>query len=245
MTASSATDPPPRGAALKWIAALLLLAAFIALMLLLPMKEWINTAYAWIEGLGFWAPFAFILFYATLTILLVSGGVLTLLAGGAFGLVKGTLIVVIASNLGAAAAFLIGRYLARDWVAKKIQSHKTFNAIDQAVAQDGWKIVALTRLSPVFPFVFLNYAFGLTKVRFVDYFTASLIGMLPGTVMYVYLGSIAKATADAQGKSPGQWALYILGLLATIAVTFLITKKARAVLNQKTHLDESASAKTP
>jgi uncharacterized membrane protein YdjX (TVP38/TMEM64 family) len=239
MTASSATDPPPRGAALKWIAALLLLAAFIALMLLLPMKEWINTAYAWIEGLGFWAPFAFILFYASLTVLLVSGGILTLLAGGTFGLLKGTLIVVVASNLGAAAAFLIGRYLARDWVTKKIEHHPTFNAIDQAVGQEGWKIVALTRLSPVFPFVFLNYAFGLTKVRFIDYLSASLVGMLPGTVMYVYLGSLAKAGIEGEGKTPGQWSLYFLGLLATIAVTILITRKARAVLNKKTHLTPS------
>ncbi|MEM8952769.1 MAG: TVP38/TMEM64 family protein [Verrucomicrobiota bacterium] len=214
---------------------LLIIAIGIA-SLTLPVADYIKSAYAWIESLGFWAPVAFILFYAILTVFLVSGGALTLIAGGAFGLVKGTLVVIVASNLGAAAAFIIGRYFARAWVAKKIASHPTFNAIDQAVAKEGWRIVALTRLSPVFPFVFLNYAFGLTKIRFFDYVTASIIGMLPGTILYVYLGSLAKAGANAHGKSAAEWTLYIIGLLATIAVTVIITKKAKAALSQKANV---------
>ncbi|MEM7145163.1 MAG: TVP38/TMEM64 family protein [Verrucomicrobiota bacterium] len=234
-------NPPSHRLSTKLVLVILLVIALVAASLTLPVTDYIKSAYAWIESLGFWAPLAFILFYATLTVFLVSGGALTLLAGGAFGLLKGTLIVIVASNLGAGAAFLIGRYLARDWVAKKIATHPTFTAIDQAVANDGWKIVALTRLSPVFPFVFLNYAFGLTKVRFIDYLTASIVGMLPGTIMYVYLGSLAKAGAESEGKSPGEWALYIIGLLATIAVTVLITKKAKAALNQKTQTPETPS----
>ena len=130
----------------------------------------------------------------------------------------------------AAAAFLVGRYLARGWVNKQIEGNEKFAAIDEAVGKEGWKIVALTRLSPAFPFNLLNYAYGLTKVRFPHYVIASWIAMMPGTVMYVYLGSLAKIP---EGRTPGQWALLIVGLLATIAATVLITRSAKKALNKK------------
>ncbi|MCI0743984.1 MAG: TVP38/TMEM64 family protein, partial [Verrucomicrobia subdivision 3 bacterium] len=135
------------------------------------------------------------------------------------------------------AAFLVGRYLARGWVAKKIEGNASFAAIDRAVADEGWKIVGLTRLSPVFPFSLLNYAFGLTRVKLRDYVLASWIGMMPGTVMYVYLGSLARAGAAGEKKSPAEWALYGVGLLATIAVTVVITRIARRALAKRTKLN--------
>ena len=105
-----------------------------------------------------------------------------------------------------------GRTLARGFIEAKISHNPRFRAIDQAVKHEGFKIVLLTRLSPVFPFNLLNYAFGLTPVSLRDYFLASWIGMLPGTVMYVYLGSAAKNLADlAAGKvegGTGQQALF-------------------------------------
>jgi len=117
----------------------------------------------------------------------LSGSALTLGAGILFGVLRGSIIVSIAATLGATAAFLIARYVAREWVARKIAAHPKFAAVDQAVASEGWKMVGLIRLSPIFPFSLMNYAFGLTRVSLRDYFFASWIGMLPGTVMYVPL----------------------------------------------------------
>jgi uncharacterized membrane protein YdjX (TVP38/TMEM64 family) len=155
---------------------------------------------------------------------------LTLGAGAYFGLAWGTLYVSIASTLGATAAFLIGRYLARAWVSRQIEGNAKFEAIDDAVEKEGWRLVALTRLSPAFPFNLLNYAYGLTKVPLLSYVLASWIAMIPGTVMYVYLGSLAKSPS---GRTPAQWALLIIGLAATIAATVLITRSARKALDQK------------
>ena len=159
---------------------------------------------------------AFIVLYILATVLFLPGSILTLGAGLLFGLVLGFVYVSIASTLGATAAFLTGRYLARDWVARKIEGNTTFRAIDDAVAEGGWRIVGLTRLSPIFPFNMLNYAFGLTQVSLRDYFFASWIGMMPGTVMYVYLGSLAGSLAalgsGARARTPGEWTLYAVGL---------------------------------
>jgi uncharacterized membrane protein YdjX (TVP38/TMEM64 family) len=188
----------------------------------------------WIQNLGFWAPIIFILIYIIATVLLISGAVLTLGAGAIFGLVKGYVYVSIASTLGATAAFLIGRYLAREWVAKQIENKPRFQAVDGAVAKQGWKIVGLTRLSPVFPFVFLNYAFSITQVSTRDYILASWLGMLPGTLMYVYLGSLARDLASlgttSQENNNLVWILRIIGLIATVAVTLYITKIAKQAL---------------
>jgi uncharacterized membrane protein YdjX (TVP38/TMEM64 family) len=145
----------------------------------------------------------------------------------------GSLVVSLASTLAAGAAFLVGRYLARAWVEKKVAGSPAFAAIDAAVAEGGWKIVGLTRLSPVFPYTLLNYAYGLTKVPFKEYFLASWIGMMPGTVMYVYLGALAGELARAGGgggRTPAEWALYAGGLAATVIVTIYVTRLARAKL---------------
>jgi len=129
-----------------------------------------------------------------------------------------------------------GRYLAREWVAAMIRGNQKFEAIDAAVAQEGWKIVGLTRLSPVFPFNLLNYAFGLTQVSLKHYFLASWIGMLPGTVMYVYIGSLAGDLATLgigeRSRTPAEWALYGVGLMATVVLTLYLTRIAQRALNR-------------
>ncbi|NEO01638.1 MAG: TVP38/TMEM64 family protein, partial [Moorea sp. SIO3I7] len=132
------------------------------------------------------------------------------------------------------AAFLVGRYLARDWIAQKIAGNDKFSAIDEAVGQEGFKIVLLTRLSPVFPFNLLNYAYGLTGVSLKDYVLGS-IGMIPGTVMYVYIGSLAGDLAmigggDAPTNPTFQWAIRIIGFIATVAITLFITNLAKKAL---------------
>ena len=188
---------------------------------------------SWIEGLGYWGAIIFIFIYVSTTIFLIPGLILTLGAGFIFGVIKGTIVVSIASTLGATAAFLIGRYFARIWVGQQIENQPKFKAINEAVAKNGWKIVGLTRLSPILPFIFLNYAFGVTQVSLKDYIWASWIGMIPGTVMYVYFGSLAKdlASLNAGIKVP-IW-LQLLGFIATVSVTFYITKISRKALESQ------------
>lgn len=195
----------------------------------------LNNANKWIESLGTIGGIVFILIYIIATTLLISGAILTLGAGLIFGIIKGSILVSIGSTLGATASFLIGRYLLRNWVEKQIEKQPNFKAIDAAVAKEGWKIVGLTRLSPLFPFVFLNYAFGVTKVSLKDYVLASWIGMMPGTVMYVYIGYIGKSASQG---NPLKLALNIIGLIATIAVTIYVTKIAKQALDNQVNIED-------
>jgi uncharacterized membrane protein YdjX (TVP38/TMEM64 family) len=212
----------------------LFVAAIACAFIFANPRQLLTDSLAWVDQQGTWAPLIFGVIYVVSAVLLIPGSILTAGAGTLFGVVKGSIIVSIASTIAAAIAFLIGRYLARKWVAKKVQSNPAFVAIDQAVAKDGWLIVGLTRLSPLFPYTVLNYAYGLTQVRFLHFVFASWIAMMPGTVMYVYLGSLARA--GAHEKTPGEWALYGLGLAATIAVTVVITRTAKRALAKRTSL---------
>lgn len=197
------------------------------------MNEFMQTLLIWVEGFGLWGPLLFVGLYIIACVFLLPGSALTLGAGALFGVVRGSILVSLASTLGATAAFLVGRYLARSWVVTKIDANPKFKAIDEAVAKEGWKIVGLTRLSPVFPFSIQNYAYALTRVGLKDYIIASWIGMMPGTVMYVYLGSLARLGVDAQQGGTAQVAFRIVGLLATVAVTLLITRVAKRALQEK------------
>ncbi len=211
------------------IIAVVVITVIVLLFKQFDISQKVDAFLSFVPELGFWAPLAFISFYALGAVLFIPGSALTLGAGVIFGVAQGTIIVSIGSVLGATLAFLIGRYFARGLIQKKLEQNTTFKAIDDAVANEGWKIVGLTRLSPIFPFALLNYGYGITKVSLKDYCLASWIGMLPGTVMYVYLGAVTGSLAsDAQrSKTPGEWALLILGLVATIAVTVYITKIAK------------------
>jgi uncharacterized membrane protein YdjX (TVP38/TMEM64 family) len=215
---------------------LLYLAAVVALVIgvrYLPLQELLKEALGWVAELGPWGPFIFIAVYVVSTVFFIPGSVLTLGAGAVFGVVWGSVYVSIGSTLGATAAFLVGRYLARDTIARKIEGNERFAAIDKAVATEGWKIVGLTRLAPVFPFTLLNYAFGLTRVKLGHYVLASWVGMIPGTVMYVYIGSLAQAATGERTRTTGEWVLYGVGLLAAVIVTVLVTRIAKQALARK------------
>jgi uncharacterized membrane protein YdjX (TVP38/TMEM64 family) len=224
------------------IVALLSVAA--GLVLFLPVKGYLYSFLEWVRQIGPWGPALVVLAYILACVLLVPGSLITLGVGFIFGVVEGTLIVSVSSTLGASAAFLLGRTLAREWIQKKVEASPRFRALDEAVKQQGFKIVLLTRLSPVIPFTLLNYSYGLTKISFRDYVLASWIGMLPGTVMYVYLGSTLKDLADlASGNVEGGVATKILfwaGLAATVVVTVLITWVARNALRKVTRLENQA-----
>ncbi len=200
-------------------------------------QQWLLNALQWVKSLGLLGGLAFMAIYIIATVAFLPGSILTLGAGVVFGILWGFVYVFIGANLGAIAAFLVGRYLARDWISQKIAGNETFTAIDQAVAQEGFKIVLLTRLSPVFPFNLLNYAWGITGVSLPDYILGS-IGMIPGTIMYVYLGYIAGDLAKISSEnqptnSTIQWAIKIIGLIATVAVTVYVTRIAREALAEK------------
>ncbi len=229
-------ESAPKSNRKLYVAGVLILAVFIG-SFFLPVGEWVNALTGWIDGLGFWGPVVYILFYVVATVFFLPGSALTSAAGLLFGLGWGSLWAVIGSNLGANLAFLIGRYFARNAVKKRIDGNEKFNAIDEAVGREGWKIVGLTRMSPVFPFTLLNYAYGLTQVKWVHFALASLIGMAPGTVLYVYFGSLGKLAAEAGETSTAKIVLMIAGLLATVLVTVLVTKAAKKALAKKAHIE--------
>jgi uncharacterized membrane protein YdjX (TVP38/TMEM64 family) len=192
--------------------------------------------------MGAWGSLLVGVVYVLATLLLIPGSLLTIGAGFVLGVVVGTLTVSIASTVGAAAAFLLGRGLVRPWVQARIASSPKFRALDEAVRREGFKVVFLIRLSPLFPFEFLNYGLGLTNISFRDYVLASWIGMLPGTVMYVYLGSTLESLADLAAGRPrggvGEKVLFGIGLATTIVVTVLVTRLARKALRDTIAMPE-------
>jgi len=221
---------------LKNIAIVVVIVALIKVLLFLPVRDWFLKALEWTQGLGIWGPVFVVVFYVVACVLFLPGSVLTLGAGFIFKVVVGTITVSVASTLGACAAFWVGRAVARNWISQKIASNEKFAAIDDVVGQQGFKIVLLTRLSPVIPFNLLNYAFGLTKVSFPKYALASWIGMLPGTLMYVYFGAGLRSLADAatgnvETGSAGR-IFFWFGMAATVVVTVFVTRIARNALKQ-------------
>jgi len=222
---------------LKVIMAVVVIAGLVVVTRFIDLQQVSRDALAWIQGLGAIAPVVFSLLYIGACVLMLPGSILTLGGGVVFGVIKGSVVVSVASTLGATCAFLVGRYLARDWVGAKIAGNEKFKAIDEAVAAQGWKIVGLTRLSPVFPFNLLNYAFGLTQVKLNHYLIASWLGMLPGTIMYVYIGSLAGDLATLgtgeRTRTTGEWILYGIGLTATIVVSIFVTRIAKKALDTR------------
>jgi uncharacterized membrane protein YdjX (TVP38/TMEM64 family) len=204
-----------------------LLATFVTAWYVLPVKEWIAAFQAWIAGLGAWGVVAFAAVYIIAVVLLVPASALTVAAGLVFG-VWGFPLVVAAATIGAGAAFLVARYLAKAKVKKFVEQRPKLKAVGQAVSEDGWKIVGLLRLSPLVPFNLQNYLFGVTEVGFYPYLAATFIGIMPGSLLYVFLGSLGH---DNGGKSAAwKWSFFALGILATAITAVIITRKAKVKL---------------
>src|SRR5688500_18255110 len=222
MTVIDSAPAPPRRA-WWWKALLGIVALVVALLLLRELGGPVLRFAEWVQGLGVWGPVVFIAGYAVAAVALLPGSVLTLAAGAIFGLLGGTAYVFVGAVIGSSLAFFVARYLARNAVERRLAGNPRFAAVDRAIGREGRKIVFLLRLSPVFPFNLLNYALGLTRVRFVDYLVASL-GMLPGTLLYVYYGKVigdvaALASGAAVERDAAYWITLGVGLAATIAVT--------------------------
>ncbi|MEM9556880.1 MAG: TVP38/TMEM64 family protein [Acidobacteriota bacterium] len=238
---ASAADTPSTSGRLFKVGGVLV--ALVLLVLVLrrlgpAVQPHIEAFLSWIDSLGLWAPVVYVVGYGVATVALVPGSILTMAGGVLFGLWKGTLVVFFGATLGASAAFLVARYVARGAIESRLEGNERFAAIDRAVGRNGLKIVFLLRLVPFFPFVWLNYGLGLTQVRFRDY-VLGCFGMLPGTFLYVYYGkAIGSLAALADGDRPEQgWERYAflgLGLVAAIVVTTLITRIARRALEEET-----------
>lgn len=248
MHASSATESPPVLEARRadhrlpriaaWIA---LVGSGIVILRALPTAELFGLVERSIGELGPWAPVVFALLYLLAAVLFVPGSALTIAAGAIFGLLGGVAIVSVASTAAAAASFLIARHAARERVRRLAASHRIFGAIDAAIGEGGWRIVALLRLSPAVPFSLGNYLYGLTPIRFGPYLLASWIAMLPGTFLYVYLGVVGRTAATGGSAGPWRTLLLVAGLLATVVVTVQVTAAARRAL-ARTPLRSESSA---
>ncbi len=212
--------------------------ALLLAMRFVPVQQWLRNFNNWVGQMGVAGIFIFIIVYAVATVLVAPGSVLTIGAGFVFGLWKGFLAVSAGSPLGAALAFVIARFIARERVAVIAQRNEKFRAIDSAIGKQGVKLIFLLRLSPVIPFNLSNYFYGLTAVKFWPYVLASWIGMMPGTFLYVYIGAAGKAAvsaaADGEEMKHGwqYWTLISFGLVATVVVTIWVTKIARDALRR-------------
>ena len=206
----------------------------IELALALPVSHWATQVVEWVRGAGLAGVAIYAAIYVTAAALMLPASLLTVGAGFAYGPWWGTVLVSPVSVVAATLAFVIGRTVARERIARRTAADPRFRAIDAAVGRQGFRIVTLLRLSPVFPFNVLNYALGLTSVSLRDYVLGSFIGMLPGTFLYVYLGSlvndVAALSSGTTAAGPARQVLSLVGLAATVIVTIVITRIARRAL---------------
>lgn len=221
----------------KWIGAGLAVIALIVAVKFLPVAEWLKAFNEWVKSFGALGIVLYIGIYALATVLFLPGWIFTVGAGITFGLLWGTVASIFGATLGASLAFLIARYVARGAVAKRFGRNKKFKQIDDAIGKQGWKMIGLLRLSPLIPFNLSNFLYGLTAIAFLPYVLASFVGMLPGTLLYVYLGTVGKVGLEASegggGREPVEYVFLGVGLLATIIVTIVVTRIARRALKKR------------
>lgn len=228
-----------KGAGGRIIGLIVVVVGLFLAMKFLPVQEWLKSFNNWVGQMGVAGIFIFIGVYAVATVLLAPGAILTIGGGFAFGLWKGFLAVSAGATLGAALAFLVARFIAREKVEAMAKRNEKFQRLDAAIGKKGAKLVFLLRLSPVIPFNLSNYFYGLTDVKFWPYLLASWLGMMPGTFLYVYFGAAGKAAASAATGAEATrhdwqyWTFMGVGLFATIAVTIWVTKIARDALKAK------------
>ncbi|MDQ5857837.1 MAG: VTT domain-containing protein [Acidobacteriota bacterium] len=223
-----------RGPAWKWGAvALSGVFPFIAIALL-PVAAIVGRLNGLFDRLGPIGLLVFEILYVVNAVLLGPAWLLALVAGLAFGLVKGILVVWVAATAAAGVAFLIARYLARSRVEKVARKNENFEAVDRAIAKNGWKVVLLLRISPFFPYTIANYLYGLTAVRFVPYVLATAVGILPMIAIYVSIGAAGREAVEAAaGGGPGsaaEWIVFAAGVACTIVAAVMITRGAKREL---------------
>jgi pyruvate/2-oxoglutarate dehydrogenase complex dihydrolipoamide dehydrogenase (E3) component/uncharacterized membrane protein YdjX (TVP38/TMEM64 family) len=211
------------------------IAALFISFLFLPIRAWFMQLEGYVQSLGAVGPIVVVIAYVLCTVLLIPGSVITVGAGTLFGLATGAVVVVLGANLGALASFLLARGFLREKVVRWAAANPKFSSLDQAIGKQGFKMVLLARLSPVFPFVLLNYFLGLTAVRTGSFVLANLLGMLPATFLFVYIGAAARDALAGQVDASADFYRQVLkyvGLLATLAVVVFVTRIARKALRE-------------
>jgi uncharacterized membrane protein YdjX (TVP38/TMEM64 family) len=220
---------------LKIAIGILLLAAIVVLFRVLPVAQWLTHFKDYVRNLGPIGPVVYALVYAACVTLFIPASILTVGAGAIFGFVKGTIVVVVGATLGATLAFLLARTVLRKKVEAMTQDNVKFRALDRAITREGTKIVLLIRLAPIFPFTYINYAFGLTGIRLLPYVIATFIGILPATFAFVYLSDAAVSAAT--GAHTARTVINIAGaVLALIASIFVARVATQAI--KKAGVDE-------
>lgn len=225
---------------------LLLLGAFAAFRALGGPRA-LLAAVEWIRGAGILGVVAFAAIFVAATVLLLPASALTLGAGFAWGPLAGLGVVLPSAVLAATAAFALSRGVARPWIERRVEANARFRAIDQAVARQGLRLVILLRLSPIVPFNLLNPTLGLTRVSLRDFVLGSTVGMVPGALLYLYLGSLVTSASQLlSGERPSAgglgMALYLLGLGATVVAAVWVSRTARRALASALDADDKDPA---
>ena len=220
-----------------WAAGGLLLLVLCLGWFLLPLREWIGALQSWLLGLGLTGVLIFVLILIVVTFLPAPDWPLPIAAGYVYGFWAFPLTyasIAFASVL----AFLAARYLLRDKIQPLLNRRPKYRKLDRAVADDGWQVVVLMRLSPIVPFNLQNYALGVTAIPFMQYLTATLIGIAPGIAIYVYFGIFGKGLGN--GPSFFDWVLFGLGVLATIALAILVIVRPKPSSPKRTPPEASS-----
>lgn len=208
----------------KWAgAAVVVLAAALAARYL-PLGEWFDVVEDWVEYTGNAGIAAFSAAYAVASLFFFPAGLMTIAAGALFGFAWGLVAVMGASTASAVAAFMIARHLARDRVTRFFRRNGKLDAMDRSLRKEGWRAVALLRLSPVVPFAVKSYLFGVSRVRFRDYLVGTIVGKIPGAVVLTALGSSGRAALSTAG--PLRWVMLAVGIGSTVLATWLIGRAA-------------------
>lgn len=245
VASASTANPGASAGSGRWLkigGIVAVIAGVVALWATLPIGTWIEALRVWVSAQGLFGHVVFALVYALASVALAPGAALTLAAGFAFGL-AGFPTVLAGATLGAGLSFLVGRHLARGWVERQVAGSPKFRAIDKAIESEGWKIVGLMRLSPLVPFNLQNYFFGITKIGFWPYLITTFFGIMPGTLLYVWIGSLSAAAGYTQMGEMAvagahtntgyiKLAALAVGLVATLAVTILVSRKAAQKLRE-------------
>lgn len=175
--------------------------------------------------------------YTIAEILAIPAIPLTASAGYLFGVRDGTIVVLLSASIAAAISFLIGRTFLRQYVERALDDYPDFKRIDRAIGEEGFKLMLLLRVSPIFPFALSNYFYGATRIGFLPYFFGTMIGFTPGTIAYVYTGEIGKSlTLDVAGSEP--WYVYAGGLAFLSGCLKIVADVATGMIDKMDEMEQ-------
>lgn len=203
----------------------------LGLLLGRMVSPWLPQLSAWVDTLGVWGPVAFVAVYVAVVVLMLPAFLLIMAGGAVFGVVKGSLLVMTGAVTGGTVAFLIARYLARAFVARRVAANPTLAAIDRVIGEDGLRLVFLLRLSPMIPFVLSNYALGVTRVRLRD-FVIGTLGLAPIVVTYAAYGSASGAGPRADGSAAVSPLVLTLGIVITVVLSLFLARLVQRALRE-------------